>query len=182
MYNEVGDFMSKKTLILIILAIIVAGLAAFVVVNKDSLFPKKEPEVKEEEPSNTEKTEDKKTTVIDYKKYQELRSGLKDDETYAILIVDLSDTGKNVSNDFKKEVLRSFQNRKSEIYEIDINKLDEVSLSGVITDVTKVMNYKEPSLTTPTLLVSKKGKIVYKQAGLIYSDEITTNLDKNKIE
>ena len=162
MYNEVGDFMSKKTLILIILAIIVAGLAAFVVVNKDSLFPKKEPEVKEEEPSNTEKTED--------------------NETYAILIVDLSDTGKNVSNDFKKEVLRSFQNRKSEIYEIDINKLDEVSLSGVITDVTKVMNYKEPSLTTPTLLVSKKGKIVYKQAGLIYSDEITTNLDKNKIE
>ena len=49
MYNEVGDFMSKKTLILIILAIIVAGLTAFVVVNKDSLFPKKKPEVKEEE-------------------------------------------------------------------------------------------------------------------------------------
>ena len=44
------------------------------------------------------------------------------------------------------------------------------------------MGYDKPSIVTPTLIVSKKGKIVYKQEGLTYSPDITSHLDDENIE
>ena len=119
------------------------------------------------------------TIIIDYEKYQQLRSELYEDDTFAILIMDSSD---EVSNTFRDEVLYSFKGRKALVYEIDVDKLSDVDMSSVINDISEIQKYDEPTIITPTLLVSKKGKIVIVQEGLKYNTELTPMLDKENIE
>jgi len=121
----------------------------------------------------------KKTELVDFKKYQELRSKIYEDETFAIIIMKSDD---KISNTFKDEVLNSFNKRKSTVYELDIDKLNEKEVSEIITDITNIQKYKEPTMITPTMIVSKKGKIVYVQEGLLYASELNINLDKQEIE
>ena len=55
-------------------------------------------------------------------------------------------------------------------------------MSSVINDISGIQKYKEPTIITPTLLVSKEGKIVIVQEGLRYSNELIPMLDKESIE
>ncbi len=174
-YNKNGDFMDKKKLLTIIGVALVIALIIFLVIN---MFAKTETPSKNNEKSNENK-EDKQAIAIDYQTYQELRSEVHEKETFAILIMNTDD---EVSATFKEEVLYSFKDRKANVYEIYIDKLDDVSQSSIIADVTKIMGYDKPTIMIPTLLVSKYGKIVYKQELLVYSPEIISNLDDNKIE
>lgn len=128
--------------------------------------------------SNTE-TMEKDTILIDYEMYQKLRSEVYENETFAILIIDSND---EVSSSFKNEVLYSFKNRKSLIYEIDEDKLSDVEYSEIIRDISNIQKYDEPTMITPSLLVSKKGKIVLVQEGLRYSTELIKMLDDKEIE
>lgn len=86
-------------------------------------------------------------------------------DTFAILIYESKD---KVKNKFKNEVIKSFEDRISVVYEIDINTLTDAEVSGVISDITSIMDYDKTTLVTPTLIVIKKGYIVIKQEGLIY--------------
>ena len=177
--------MNKKKKIIRILVAVLASLAIFISI--DSFVNKKLKDNKNNSNSNVESNSNsndlnlitKKTEVIDFKKYQELRSEMYEDETFAIIIMKSDD---NISNTFKDEVLNSFNKRKSNVYELDLDKLNEKEVSEIITDITNIQKYKEPTMITPTMIVSKKGKIVYVQEGLIYASELSENLDKQEIE
>lgn len=177
--------MSKKKLGTIVGSAFVIALIIFLLfrnfVDKEETKKDKtnEEETKEEKKEEKEEPTNSDTIVIDYKTYQELRSEVYENETFGILIMDSND---EASLKFKEEIIYSFKDRKAKVYEIDTSQLNDVDMSSLIADVTKIMKYKEPTLMTPTLLVSKKGKIVYKQELLVYSPEIIKNLDKNKIE
>jgi hypothetical protein len=119
------------------------------------------------------------TVEVDYSIYQKLRSEVYENETFAIIIINSKD---KVNLKFRDEVLKSFEGRKSKIYELDTKKLTDAEMSGVINDITKVMEYDEPTIILPTLLVSKKGKIVYKKEGLEYSSTLIKELDSQEIE
>ena len=119
----------------------------------------------------------KKAEVIDYDKYQSLRND--EEEVFVIIIMKSED---KISKTFKEEVLTSFNNKKCNVYELDIDKLDDEDVSQVITDITKIQKYKEPTMITPTMLVSKNGKIVYVQEGLAYSSEINEKIKDKEIE
>ena len=138
----------------------------------------KQPKKNNNSNSNNEVKEND-TIIIDYEKYQRLRSEVYENDTFAILIMNSED---EISDTFKKEVLYSFKDRKSLVYEIDEDKLSEVDMSEVIRDITEIQKYDEPTMITPTLLVSKKGKIVLVQEGLIYSTELISMLDEKGIE
>ena len=99
--------------------------------------------------------------------------------TFAILICESKD---KVKNKFKNEVIKSFEDRISVVYEIDINTLTDAELSGVISDITGIMDYDKTTLVTPTLIVIKKGDIVIKQEGLIYREQLNKKLDSKNIE
>ena len=163
--------MSKKKLVILIAIVVVIGGIALI------FIPKNKKENKKEEP--TKKEEQTGIITVDYAEYQKLRSEVYENETFAILIADTTD---DVSPKFRDEILTSFKDRKSKVYEIDTDKLNDAELSGVINDVSTVMKYDKPTIVIPTLLVSKKGKIVYTQEGLAYNPTITAELDKNKIE
>ncbi len=167
--------MKKKVWLLILGIIILAILIVIFVVTKNNKS-KENPDSNIESNSNVTKT--KESISINYKKYLELRSKAFEKDTLAIIIINNDD----VSKTFKEEVLYSFRNLKAKVYELDVTDLKESEYSVVIDDVTKIFKYKKPQITIPTLLVSKKGKIVYKQAGLTYSPDIIKNLEKNKIE
>lgn len=161
-----------KKVVAIISIVIVLCLIAVGIIMKTS--------DKKEEKKKEKKEEVKlETIVIDYKNYLELRSEAYENETFAIIIMNTDDS---ISLDFKKEVLNSFKGLNSKVYELDFNSLSETEYSGVIDDMTKVFKYDKPTIIIPSLIVSKKGKIVYSHAGLIYSPEIKENLDKQKIE
>lgn len=170
--------MSKKKIIIYILVTVVVGTIVFFIINN---FIGKEDIDNNDSNSNSNiiETNEKEIITIDYKMYQGLRSEVYENEMFAIILMNSDD---DVSKTFKEEILYSFKERKSKVYELDINKLNDVELSGVITDITDIMKYDKPSIVTPTLIVSKKGKIVYKQAGLTYSPDITSHLDDEGIE
>lgn len=162
----------KKKLFFLVTTIVLGSLIYLAIA-----FFTNEPKEKKKENEPNIKT--KEAVAIDYKTYQELRSEVHENETFAILIMNYDD---EISLTFKQEVLTSFNNRQAKVYTIDTNKLSDVELSGIIDDVTNIYNYDKPTITIPTLLVMKKGKVVYKQAGLLYSPDIISNLDKKKIE
>lgn len=171
--------MSKKKIIIYILVTVIVGTIVFLIINN---FIGKEDINKNSDSnsnSNVIETTEKQTITIDYKMYQELRSEVYENETFAIVLMNSED---EVSKTFKEEILYSFKERDSKVYELDTNKLSDSELSGVITDITDIMGYDKPSIVTPTLIVSKKGKIVYKQEGLTYSPDITSHLDDENIE
>lgn len=167
--------MKKKMPLLIAGIVILALLLVIVFVTNNKKKNIDNPDSNIESNSNIEIQ--KEAISINYKKYLELRSKAHEKETLAILIINNDD----ISKTFKEEVLYSFKDLKSKVYEINVTSLKESEYSQVIDDVTKIFKYKKPQITIPTLLVSKKGKIVYKKAGLTYSPEITENLKKNKI-
>ena len=173
--------MSKKTTILLVLGLVVLIIIAiFLALTMDKTSKGKQNESNSNEDSNSNiVTNEKDSIVIDYKTYQELRSEVHESETFAIVIMNSED---KISQTFKEEVVYSFREKKAKIYEIDVNKIDELEYSGIIDDVTKIMKYDKPGIVIPTILISKKGKIVYKHAGLIYSPELSEELEKNKIE
>ncbi len=164
----------KKALTFFIVTIVV-GTIIFLIINN---FVGKEESGKNSKKSNNLEEIDN-SVVIDYKMYQELRSEVHENETFAIMIMKKDD---EISNNFKREILYSFKNRKTTVYEIDVNELSKVEQSGLTNDITEIMSYDEPTIVIPSLIISKKGKIVYKQAGLKYSTDLIEDLDKNKIE
>ncbi len=161
----------KNIFICFLIALVIATSILLVLIINDKNISKKE---------GQKDIENKIDTIsIDYAIYQELRSEIHENETYGIIIM----YGDNdVCKEFKKEVLISFENRKSKVYELDLNKLTDVEVSGVISDITKLMKYDKPTMVTPTLLIMKNGKVVIKQEGLTYNPDITKLLDKNKIK
>ena len=172
--------MSKKKIFIFLIVTIVVGGLIFIIIDKTVDKKLKEKNSNSNTESNiTSNVIDKKTEVIEYSKYQELMSGMYDDDVFAIIIMKSND---EICNTFKDEALKSFNNRKTVVYELDVDKITEEELSTVISDVSKIQKYEEPTLITPTMIVSKKGKIVYVQEGLIYSTEIKEQLDKNEIE
>ena len=156
----------KKALTFLIVTIVV-GTIIFLIINN---FVGKEELGKNSKKSNNLEEIDN-SVVIDYKMYE--------NETFAIMIMKKDD---EISNNFKREILYSFKNRKTTVYEIDVNELSKVEQSGLTNDITEIMSYDEPTIVIPSLIISKKGKIVYKQAGLKYSTDLIEDLDKNKIE
>lgn len=167
--------MKKKVWLLVVGIIILIGLIVLFIVTNKGKKDSKSPESNIE--GNTTVIEEKESISINYKKYLELRSKVHEKETFAIIIISDDD----ISKTLKEETLYSFRELKSKVYEINVTKLKDTEYSGVIDDVTKIFKYKKPQITIPTLLVSKKGKIVYKKAGLVYSPDIIKNLNKNKI-
>ena len=170
--------MSWKKFFIFFIVTIVVGTIVFLIINN---FYGEEPKNNSEESNSNSNVlkKEKEIIKIDFSKYQELRSEVYNDEVFAIVIMKSDD---KVCDSFRQEILYSFKDLKTDIYEIDIDSLDEVSSSAIISDITKLMKYEKPTLIVPTLIVSKKGKIVYIQEGLAYSNEIIDNLNKNEIE
>lgn len=169
--------MGKKKMLTYILVTIIVGTIVFLIIN--NFIGNEEIDENNNSNSNIIETTEKQTIIIDYSMYQELRSEVYENDTFAIVLMNSED---DVSKTFKEEILYSFKDRDSKVYELDTNKLSDSELSGVITDITDIMGYDKPSIVTPTLIVSKKGKIVYKQEGLTYSPDITSHLDDENIE
>lgn len=167
----------KKFLTFLIITVVV-GSIVFLIINN---FVSKDDISGKNKKSNNQDSNisEKDTVVIDYKMYQELRSEVHENETFAILIMDKDD---EISNTFKGEVLYSFNDRNCTVYELDVDKLSDVEQSSLINDITDIMDYKKPTLVMPTLIVSKKGDIVYKQDGLKYSADLIEDLNKKEIE
>lgn len=167
----------KKFFISFFITIIVGGII-FLLINN---FIGKDGENNEEKNTNSNVVEDyngKEIVSIDYDTYQQLRSEMYEKDVFAIAIIASND---ETSDTYRKELSYSFKNRKTTIYEIDTSKLSEVELSSVIQDVTDIMGYDKPSIITPTLLISKKGK-VKGYPKLKYSIELIEILNKNEIE
>ncbi len=172
--------MSKKKIFIFLIVTVVVGSLIFFIIDKTVDKKLKEKNSNSNSESNiTSNVEEKKIEVIDYTKYQELMSDMYNDQVFAIVIMKSDD---EICMTFKEEVLKSFNERNAIVYELDIEKLTEEELSNVISDISKIQKYEEPTLITPTMVVSKKGDIVYVQEGLIYSTEMKENLDKNEIE
>ena len=173
----------KKAIISFMITIIVGG-AIFLIINN---FIGKDEQNKKEEKSNIEEksntsVDTSKIENIDFKKYQEFMSEMYDDESFVIVITSSeSDDIKSISDTYRSELAYSFKDKKISVYEIDTAKLDEKELSIVISDVSKVMKYDKPSLVTPTLLVSKKGKVKGYE-GLKYSTDLEKIIEDNKIK
>lgn len=165
----------KKVFISFIITIVVGGII-FLLINN---FIGDDEVKKDNNDSNIVVDYNGKEVVsIDYETYQKLRSEMYEEETFAIIITASDD---EISDTFRKEILYSFRDKKTIVYEIDTKKITEVELSSVISDVTDIMDYDEPSMVTPTLLISKKGK-VKGYAGLKYSTDLIEILKDNKIE
>lgn len=116
---------------------------------------------------------------IDYEKYLELRSKAHETETYAIVIHNSNDS---ISQDFIEEIKVAFAERKTIVYTLDRQDLNEEQYSNVIDDITDIMKYKEPQIILPTTIVMSKGDIVYKKAGFMYKEELIENLNSKSIE
>lgn len=175
--------MSKKKIIIGVVSAVVASIAIFISIDysvkkmNDKRNSNSNSNIESNSNSNEIEIITKKAEVIDYDKYEELR--IDKDETFAIIIMKSED---ETCNTFKEEVLTTFNNKKSKVYELDVDKLDEEEVSEVISDITDIQHYKEATMITPTMIVSKKGKIVYVQEGLAYSTEINEKLSDKDIE
>lgn len=165
----------KKVLTCTIITIVV-GTIIFLIINN---FIGKEETIDNSNSNSNIVTNEKDTVLIDFEMYQKLRSEVYENETFAILIMNSED---EVSTTFREEVLYSFKERSCLVYEIDTDKLSDVEFSELIRDVSDIQNYDEPTIMTPTLLISKKGKVVLVQEGLKYSNELIPKLDENEIE
>ena len=161
---------STKIIFFIVTTIILGTIIYLIIAKEDA----KNPEIVEESTVIEAKTED-----INYEKYLELRSEAHETETYAIVIYNSED---EISQIFIEEVKVSFSGRKSIVYMLDRKDLNEKQFSVLIDDVTDVMNYKQPEITIPTIIVMSKGKVVYKHAGLMYKEELMENLNSKSIE
>lgn len=161
---------SKKIIFFIVTTLLLGTIIYLIIAKEDS----KKTEIVEESKISEAITED-----IDYEKYLELRSEAHETETYAILIYDGEE---EVSQIFVEEVKISFAGRKSVVYMLDRDDLNEKQFSVVIDDVTDIMKYKQPEITIPTIIVMSKGKVVYKHAGLMYKEELMENLNAKSIE
>lgn len=161
---------STKIIFFIVTTVILGTIIYLIIAREDA----KNPEIIEEPIVVEAKTEN-----INYEKYLELRSEAHETETYAIVIYDGED---EISQIFFEEVKVSFAGRKSVVYMLDKKELNEKQFSVIIDDVTDFMNYKQPEITIPTILVMSKGKVVYKHAGLMYKEELMENLNAKSIE
>lgn len=161
---------SRKILIYILVTIILGSLIYLIIARQDS----EKPIIEEEKETIVAITEE-----IEYEKYIELRSKSHEKETYAIVIYDSTD---DVSLEFVEEVKVAFSGRKSVVYLFDKEKLDETQFSVIIDDVTEVMEYKNPQIVIPTIMVMSKGDVVYSHAGLMYKEELMENLNAKSIE
>jgi len=130
-------------------------------------------------PSEETPSQGKQIEEIDYKKYQELRSKAHEHETYAILIWESTD---KPSKDFYEEVKIAFEGKKADVYSIDTKDLSAEDFSRVIDDITNIMKYDKPSITTPTLIVMSRGEVVFTRVGFMYSAELIEHLDSKSIE
>ena len=177
----------KKSIIYLIFFIILIGIIIFIFLGtpkkstgKSNSNVSSNSNISSNSNSN-EIVEDKKTIDIDYSMYQQLRSEVYENKDFIILISTSNDKD-NVNSTFRKEILYSLKDKKTRVYEIDVSKLTKVEYSGIIDDVTKLNKSKEPSIVIPTLLLSKKGKIVYVQEGLAYSTDLVEIFKKQEIE
>jgi len=161
---------SKKIIFFIVTTLLLGTIIYLIIAKEDS----KVPEIVEESKISKAITED-----IDYEKYLELRSEAHETETYAIVIYNRED---EISQIFIEEVKVAFAGRKSVVYMLNKKDLNEKQFSVLIDDVTDVMNYKQPEITIPTIIVMSKGKVVYKHAGLMYKEELMENLNAKSIE
>ena len=161
---------STKIIFFIVTTIILGTIIYLIIAKEDA----KNPEIIEESTVIEAKTEN-----INYEKYLELRSEAHETETYAIVIYNSED---EISQIFIEEVKVAFSGRKSIVYMLDRKDLNEKQFSVLIDDVTDVMNYKQPEITIPTIVVMSKGKVVYKHAGLMYKEELMENLNSKSIE
>ena len=162
------------------------GELYFLIINnfigrEDLSKDKKDDKSNIEEKSNSN-IDTSKIESIDFKKYQEYMSEMYDDESFVIAIMSSeNDDIKSICDTYRNELAYSFKDKKIKVYEIDTAKLDEKELSIVISDVSKVMKYDKPSLVTPTLLISKKGKVKGYE-GLKYSTDLKKIIEDNKIK
>ena len=161
---------STKIIFFIVTTIILGTIIYLIIAKEDA----KNPEIIEESTVIEAKTES-----INYEKYLELRSEAHETETYAIVIYNSED---EISQIFIEEVKVAFAGRKSVVYMLNKKDLNEKQFSVLIDDVTDVMNYKQPEITIPTIIVMSKGKVVYKHAGLMYKEELMENLNAKSIE
>lgn len=171
-YNDNGDNMkSNRKILFFLVTTLLLGTIVYLIIAKEDA---KNPIVVEEEKEITATVEN-----IKYNKYVELRSKVYETESYAIVIHNSEDP---ISKEFVEEVKVAFAGRKSAVYLLNIEELNEEEYSNVIDDVTKVMNYKEPQIIIPSIIVMAKGDVVYKHAGLMYKEELMENLNAKSIE
>ena len=98
--------MSKKKIIIYILVTVIVGTIVFLIIN--NFIGKEDINKNSDSNSNVIETTEKQTITIDYKMYQELRSEVYENETFAIVLMNSED---EVSKTFKEEILYSFKER-----------------------------------------------------------------------
>lgn len=181
----------KKVFISFVITVIVGG-AIFLIINNfigkedfDKKNNSKSNEIESNDNSNNNSNSNtnlKEIESIDFKKYQEYMSEMYDDSSFVLVITSSEgDDIKSICNTYRDEIAYSFKDKKIKVLEIDTAKLDEKELSVVIKDVSKIMKYEKPSLITPTLLISKKGK-VNGYEGLMYSTDLLKIIEDKKIK
>ena len=87
-----------------------------------------------------------------------------------------------ISQTFLEEIKIAFSEREAVVYILNRQDLNDEQYSIVIDDVTDVMNYKNPQIIIPTLLVMSEGDVVFSRAGLMYKEELMENLNAKSIE
>ncbi len=169
---------TKKKIIFFIVTTVLLGTITFLIICG---IGSKEAKKEEEEVPSVEQPKVTEAVVeeIDYDSYLDLRTEAHETETYAILIWNSQE---EINMEFLEEVKGAFQNRKSVVYLLDTVKLDETGYSRVIDDVTEIMQYGEPQLIEPTIVVMSKGSVVYSHAGFMYKEELMDNLNAKSIE
>lgn len=161
----------RNKIIFFIVTTVLLGSIIYLIIARDD--EKKEPAVEEVKPTTAT------IEYIDYDKYLELRSEAYETETYAILIYNEED---EISQAFLEEIKIAFSEREAVVYILNRQDLNDEQYSIVIDDVTDVMNYKNPQIIIPTLLVMSEGDVVFSRAGLMYKEELMENLNAKSIE
>lgn len=161
----------RNKIIFFIVTTVLLGSIIYLIIARDD--EKKEPVVEEVKPTTAT------IEYIDYDKYLELRSEAYETETYAILIYNEED---EISQTFLEEIKIAFSEREAVVYILNRQDLNDEQYSIVIDDVTDVMNYKNPQIIIPTLLVMSEGDVVFSRAGLMYKEELMENLNAKSIE
>ncbi len=161
----------RNKIIFFIVTTVLLGSIIYLIIARDD--EKKEPAVEEVKPTTAT------IEYIDYDKYLELRSEAYETETYAILIYNEED---EISQTFLEEIKIAFSEREAVVYILNRQDLNDEQYSIVIDDVTDVMNYKNPQIIIPTLLVMSEGDVVFSRAGLMYKEELMENLNAKSIE
>lgn len=164
--------MSKKKILRFSIVTIICGLIIYALISI-FLFDYSDNDSNKKIEQKQSNESNKDINVIDYNKYQELRSEVYEDYSFVLLILNSEDS---ISKKLLDEVILSIKDKKYNLYVIYIDKLNDIEVSGIIDDITNIMKYDKPTLVTPTLLFSKNGNIAYKHEGLIYSHELIEKL------